>query len=1055
LIIEGSVKVTARGGSSAKNSIGIQASSIAVTGGTVVAEGGTATNGFSRGLSAESNLTVSGNASVTATAATAGTYSYAMRSGGSLTIADSANVTATGGTGGTAGRGIYAASSISISGTPKIVASGTTSALSRTPSALPSSYKWRTSNSASYTMSNSTAYSYSSSQTYVEIGQPLYITSDATLDISTLTDFTDIIVSGSGTDLTVTGTNSGAFNITFSIGAGASVNWTTANFTSSHANRAVYISGGGTFNMSGGTITETSSTGRGIDNGTSDIRGAYVYISGGTISASGTSNVYGIYNRNGGVAYISGGTITAGYGGIFNRDSASIVNISGGIVTGAKYGIVNGSSATGSMLFITGGIVAATDGRGIFNNDGSVATVSGKGSVIGTTVVASDNVIFSEKAVGFTYSTTNKPYTKETSTDITKHSSAAGATVIWNEADTKSGISWTYGENTGFFEVPGAIEIRRAVYTLYFSITDGLLHQDTADGTVVASGSAELGGGTYSYDSGAKTLALSGVDFNTTMRVALDLTELPTGAIVDFGGANWFVSSYTDANTTSYGIYFSDEEAYTLTGVGSVTATGGDGTSSMGIYSRGSLAITDVEITGIGGTATTSVSRGISAEGLAISGDANITASSGTASGTVSAYSYALRSGKTLTISGNAIVNATGGTGSSGSRGIYGTSIAISGAATVIAKTTDGSDKASAFSKEPVLSLNYTWRLADGETAYNTYPDAAYTYDSAQKYVEIIAIDVPNTLILNEYGLKANTAAGDFDDIIAQDTENEVLGGGSYSWDAERSLLTLNNVQFSGSGQIALNTTRISILAIELNGTNIFTSTAAYNSTDATGIRGISITIQDNTGAFGSLTATGESKGIRVSNTLTINGGTLSFNGTDETNGHGISCMSSNASNIARLRIAGGSVTAAGGKYGVHFYKSTNPYISITGGSLITQGTNAAVTTTNSIIADTTYQYRKSDTGGYTPYTASFMLSAGDTYLEVRPIPAPEVKLSYGRGGDITTDSKGFVYNITPISGYAIDQVFIDGAEQTVTGTDEYSYTFTTQIGLYGFPHTI
>jgi hypothetical protein len=142
----------------------------------------------------------------------------------------------------------------------------------------------------------------------------------------------------------------------------------------------------------------------------------------------------------------------------------------------------------------------------------------------------------------------------------------------------------------------------------------------------------------------------------------------------------------------------------------------------------------------------------------------------------------------------------------------------------------------------------------------------------------------------------------------------------------------------------------------------------------------------------------------------------------------------------------------------VHFFKTTYPYISITGGSLIAQNhvtSVAAVPVTNSIVADTTYQYRKASSGDYTPYTDSFKLAAGETYLEVCPAPAPEVKYQHGRGGDITRGSNGFVYNVTPANGYSIDQVFVNGVEQTVTNPDAFSYTFNTLYASDDTPHTM
>jgi hypothetical protein len=446
-------------------------------------------------------------------------------------------------------------------------------------------------------------------------------------------------------------------------------------------------------------------------------------------------------------------------------------------------------------------------------------------------------------------------------------------------------------------------------YPLYFDTYDGYFHQNSKNGDVVESGADDLSGGTYSYASGTKTLTIEDVDFATSAATALNLNNLQDFK-VELVGENSFTSTYSEAAPT-YGIY-SNYSSFTILGTGSLRALGGTSTEndSVGIYSKTkAFTISGGTVEATGGSAGKG-SYGIQTDACG------------------------------LTISGGT-VKATGGAGGDKSYGIFvasgdSNSFLISDTPTVIAKTTDNTGTALAFSKSATLPAAYDWRAADSGdfTRGNLYVDS-------QTYLEIVGLQA-NSLVFIKNGDQGTLT---LNNVAASQAQ---LGGGSYSYDATGSdtngpLLTLTDIAFTTIAAKALDLTSLPTDAtVEFVNTNSFEST--YNGTQSAtyGIHfGSNSYTISGTGTVmatgGSLTANNYySYGIGADGSLKISGGTVTATGGSVT-GSGNYSYGIRTGSV--LKITGGTVTATGGtaynrSYGINAVGAAE----ISGGIILVAG---------------------------------------------------------------------------------------------------------------------
>jgi hypothetical protein len=249
----------------------------------------------------------------------------------------------------------------------------------------------------------------------------------------------------SGNTVTVTGGEIGATSgLSLNIDANVTVVWQADLTTNTVSLNMVTLDGGGTFNMESGSIGSYS--GRAINN-----LGAKVNISGGTVSASGTGGATGtaIYNSNSGTVTISGGTISATQVSTRAVDNSGTVTISGGTVRALSaslcYAIYNSAGAT---VILGGTVTSSTAGYDKYVSGGMIITWN--------------------EAAG------NTTYTAFTNNDIAKLP-ASGTTAQWLNKDGKAGISYAYGVNAGFIEVPG-VTVNKATLSVTFPRTDAITY---------------------------------------------------------------------------------------------------------------------------------------------------------------------------------------------------------------------------------------------------------------------------------------------------------------------------------------------------------------------------------------------------------------------------------------------------------------------------------------------------------------------------------------------------------------------------------------------------
>jgi len=187
---------------------------------------------------------------------------------------------------------------------------------------------------------------------------------------------------------------------------------------------------------------------------------------------------------------------------------------------------------------------------------------------------------------------------------------------------------------------------------------DGKLYRtDTLADITAAMSSA---GAVVTGSSGAWVLTLTDFNFTTTDRIAL---EVVNGTTIVLNGTNTVASTYV-GNQTSSGIYVNEAfTGVTITGNGSLTATGGTLTasaSSVGVYVyEGYLTISgNATVTATGGDGGL-WSAGIATRSLTVSGGAAVTATGQTASHISVGIDLSYRG---ITISGDNTVIARGNT---------------------------------------------------------------------------------------------------------------------------------------------------------------------------------------------------------------------------------------------------------------------------------------------------------------------------------------------------------------------------------------------------------
>jgi uncharacterized repeat protein (TIGR02543 family) len=161
--------------------------------------------------------------------------------------------------------------------------------------------------------------------------------------------------------------------ITVSETAGNTTKITSANTDSTEGTIRLYGSGtGDRLEITGGTVENTSAT---SGNAVYSVSTGAITMSGGTVSATGSSS-YTMHNASTGAVTVFGGTVSATRSIAVYNTSTGAVNISGGTVSATTgQAVFNASTGTITM---SGGTVSATEtsGRAIHNNSTGAITIT-------------------------------------------------------------------------------------------------------------------------------------------------------------------------------------------------------------------------------------------------------------------------------------------------------------------------------------------------------------------------------------------------------------------------------------------------------------------------------------------------------------------------------------------------------------------------------------------------------------------------------------------------------------------------------------------------------
>ena len=195
LTIQGSGTLNVTGGATTGyySSYGIYASrDLTIKSGTVIATGGTVSQDYdSHGIFVYSGYVTIESGTVIATGGTAGEDSCGINS--DYVSIKGGKVEATGGTAGVHSYGIYLYENITIEG-GTVIAKANTKVMNKAPSALPTAYQWRTSESGAYNKYPDSAYTWNAAHTYLEIKKLEYtVTFDANGGTGTMADVTDVL----------------------------------------------------------------------------------------------------------------------------------------------------------------------------------------------------------------------------------------------------------------------------------------------------------------------------------------------------------------------------------------------------------------------------------------------------------------------------------------------------------------------------------------------------------------------------------------------------------------------------------------------------------------------------------------------------------------------------------------------------------------------------------------------------------------------------------------------------------------------------------------------
>lgn len=277
-----------------------------------------------------------------------------------------------------------------------------------------------------------------------------------------------------------------------------------------------------TITMNGGTIRTDS--GWGIDVGNFAENPGVLTINGGTISADTGRAVYGPYA----LAIASGGGLVA---------VDSKITINGGEIKAT--GDAGVALRGGSVTEIKGGVISATTGYAVkattSNGNGSLI-VSGGENVLNCSDTRYGGPTGNALIMAWNKSAGNMVYSKNTVLDII--TDPAESTAFWNTIDGESGISYTYGTNSGFIALPVTVTAdtqKPTVTSVTPSGADNGINGNivikfneaiTTTGAVSLNNNVPLVGGTWNTARTIYTIGYNNLSFDTQYTIKFPVLRI-------------------------------------------------------------------------------------------------------------------------------------------------------------------------------------------------------------------------------------------------------------------------------------------------------------------------------------------------------------------------------------------------------------------------------------------------------------------------------------------------------------------------------------------------
>jgi hypothetical protein len=385
---------------------------------------------------------------------------------------------------------------------------------------------------------------------------------------------------------------------------------------------------------------------------------------------------------------------------------------------------------------------------------------------------------------------------------------------------------------------------------------------------------------TGSYDYTGGVLTLDDFSFTTSAATALQIPSGITGgltiALVD---ENSIMS--TNNGTSASSVALRTSSMLTISGNGSLTATGGAGnTQSHGIYVDNAT--------------------------LTINGNATVTATSG-ATGTSRGITIN-NDLYQIVVADNATVTATGASGANFSYGIYGNLDIDGGTVKLASGAANNESKPWSGTTFTVPAGGYRYTADNGAhwtgISDSDFAETATASDIVSTNLWVAPLEV-QTQYLRLYNDELWLLRGATATAVAQPGVDYT---GSYSYDTVHNILTLTNFHFTASAQNVLSTRDTPSLTIVLEGENrLISKLSSGTNSYALNVEGGTIIRGDGTlTATAGNPASGGSYGINVANgTLTVSDNvTINATGGAGTNdSYGI---------YGSLTITGGTVTTSG-----------------------------------------------------------------------------------------------------------------------------------------------